>query len=359
MSLETRRERLRQFFAEKEIDGLLVSQPVNIRYLAGFDGSAGYLVITAQDAILATDFRYLAQAEIQAPGCQIFRTSGSIGDWLIELVYELKVKQLGFEAGHVTFSLYRELSGILSKAQSLLTLVPVEGLVEGLRAIKEPEEIELIAEAAAIGDAAFKYAETIIRPGTSEQELAWDIERFVRERGSEAIPFEVIVASGPNSAFPHARPSLRQLAPGEPILIDLGAKASGYCSDLSRTICLGDTDERFNQVYDTVLGAQLAAIAMIRENMSGEEADKIARIIIDEAGYKEAFGHALGHGIGLKPHEAPRISPNTAELLVSGMVFTIEPGIYLDGWGGVRIEDTVVLEDSKIRVITKSRKAGK
>jgi Xaa-Pro aminopeptidase len=359
MSLKTRRERLRQRFAEKEIDGLLVSQPTNIRYLAGFDGSAGYLLITAQDAILATDFRYLAQAARQAPGCQVFRTSGSIGDWFPRLVYGLKVNQLGFEAGHVTFSLYGKLSGILSKAQLPLKLMPVEGLVEGLRAIKEPEEIEFITRASAISDAAFEYAEAIIRPGISEQELAWEIERFMREKGSQALPFEVIVASGPNSALPHAKTSPRQLAPGEPIVIDLGAKVSGYCSDLSRTTCLGDTDERFNQIYDTVLGAQLAAIAMIREGMSGEEGDKIARIVIEEAGYKEAFGHALGHGIGLKPHEAPRLGPEAAEPLASGMVFTIEPGIYLDGWGGVRIEDTVVMEDGKIRVLSRSRKAGK
>jgi len=359
VSLETRRERLRQRFAEKEIDGLLVSQPANIRYLAGFDGSAGYLLITAQDAILATDFRYLAQAERQAPGCQVFRTSGGIGDWFPGLVSGLKVRQMGFEAGHVTFSLYGKLSGILSKTQLPLRLVPMEGLVEDLRAIKEPEEIEFITGASAISDAAFEYAETIIRPGISEQELAWEIERFMREKGSQALPFEVIVASGPNSALPHAKPSPRQLAPGEPIVLDLGARVSGYCSDLSRTICLGDADERFNRVYDTVLGAQLAAIAMIREGMSGEEADKIARIVIEEAGYKEAFGHALGHGIGLSPHEAPRLGPDAAEPLASGMVFTVEPGIYLDGWGGVRIEDTVVLEDGKIRVISRSRKAGK
>ncbi|MBN1863203.1 MAG: aminopeptidase P family protein [Dehalococcoidales bacterium] len=359
MSLETRRERLRQQFAEKEIDGLLVSQPANVRYLSGFDGSAGYLLITAQDAILATDFRYLAQAARQAPGFQVFRTSGAIDNWFPELTSGLKVKQLGFEAGHVTFSLYGKLSGILSKARLPLRLTPVEGLVETLRAIKEPEEIELITRAAAISGAAFEYAETIIRPGASEQEIAWEIERFMRERGSEALPFEVIVASGPNSALPHAKPSPRKLAPGEPVVIDIGARVSGYGSDLSRTVCPGDADEQFNRVYDTVLGAQLAAIAMIREGMSGEEADRIARIIIEEAGYKEAFGHALGHGIGLNPHEAPRLGPNAAEPLASGMVFTIEPGIYLDGWGGVRIEDTVVLENDKIRVISSSRKVGK
>jgi Xaa-Pro aminopeptidase len=359
MSLETRRERLRQRFAGKEIDGLLVSRPENIRYLSGFDGSAGYLLITAQDVILATDFRYRAQAERQAPGCQVFQTSGAIGDWFPKLVSGLEIGRLGFEAGHVTFSLYGELSGILSKAQPPVRPVPVAGLVEDLRAVKEPEEIRLITEAAAISDAAFEYAETIIRPGLSELELAWEIESFMRERGSQALPFEVIVASGPNSALPHARPSPRKLAPGEPVVIDLGARVSGYASDLSRTVCLGEADEQFKRVYDAVLGAQLAAIAVIREGMSGEEADRVARTVIEEAGYKEAFGHALGHGVGLNPHEAPRLGPGAAEPLVSGMVFTIEPGIYLDGWGGVRIEDTVVMEDGKIRVISRSRKAGK
>lgn len=356
MGLAARLEKLRQTFTDEGIDALFVSQPENRRYLSGFDGSAGYLLITLRDIVLATDFRYLEQARRQAPQCQIFRINGDVGDWFPGLVSGLGLKHLGFEAGHISFSLYRKLSDTLIKTKLPLRLIPVVGLVEGLRAIKEAEEIEFTTRAAAISDAAFEHAETVIRLGISEQELAWEIEKFMRERGSEVIPFDVIVASGENSALPHAKPSSRQFAPGEPIVIDIGAKVGGYSSDLTRTICLGNQDETFSKVYDIVLGAQLAAVAMIGGGMSGDEADSMARIVVEEAGYKEAFGHALGHGLGLSPHEAPRLGPNSAERLANGMVFTIEPGIYIAGWGGVRIEDTVVMENGKIRVISQSRK---
>ena len=268
------------------------------------------------------------------------------------------INRLGFEGRHITFYHYRELSDIIKKAELSSRLVPVDGLIESLRVIKEPEEIELITRAAAVSDAAFAYAEGIIGKGVSEQELAWEIEKFMRERGSEPVPFDVIIGSGDNSAVPHARPSSRTIHSGEPVVMDFGARIGGYSSDLSRTVCIGDQDETFRKVYDIVLGAQLAAIAMIKEGMSGEEADNMARIVIEEAGYGEAFGHALGHGIGLSPHEAPRLGRGTAEPLTSGMVFTIEPGIYLPGWGGVRIEDTVVMEGGKVRVISKAGKIG-
>lgn len=356
MGLEDRLKRLRQKFTEEEIDALFVSQPENRRYLSGFDGSAGYLLITLQDVVLATDFRYLEQAKRQALQYEVFKINGDIGDWFPGLLSGLELKHLGFEAGHVSFSLYRKLSNVLSKTKLPLRLIPVAGLVEGLRAVKEAEEIEFITRASTISDAAFEYAETIIRPDMREQELAWEIEKFMRERGSQATPFDVIVASGPNSALPHAKPSPRQFALGEPIVIDIGAEVAGYSSDLTRTICLGTQSDTFSRVYDIVLGAQLAAVAMIGEGMTGDGADRMARIVVEEAGYKEAFGHALGHGIGLSSHEAPRLGPDSAEKLANGMVFTVEPGIYLAGWGGVRIEDTAVMENGKIRVISQSRK---
>jgi len=356
MTIESRIDKLCHSFAGREIDALLVSQPENRRYLSGFDGSAGYLLITPRDKILATDFRYLEQARLQAPGYQITKISGEVEDWLPGLVAGLGLRQLGFEAGHIAFAFYRQLAGGLGKAELPVKLVPLEGTVEALRAIKEPEEIELITRAALISDAAMEHAESIVGTGVTELELAWEIERFMRERGSEAMPFEAIVASGPASARPHARPSSRRIAAGEPVLVDIGARVSGYASDITRTLCFGSVDETFAKVYDTVLGAQLAAIAMTSEGMTGEEADKIARIVIEEAGYGEAFGHSLGHGVGLAAHELPRLGPRSAEKLAGGMVFTVEPGIYLEGWGGVRIEDTVVMEDDKIRVISKARK---
>jgi Xaa-Pro aminopeptidase len=190
----------------------------------------------------------------------------------------------------------------------------------------------------------------------SEKEVAWEIEKFLRENGSQSIPFDVMVASGSSSALPHAKPSPRIIQAGEPIIIDIGAKVGGYSSDLSRTICLGTPSNTFNKVYDTVLGAQLTAMAIIKEGMTGEEADSIARIIIEETGYGEAFGHGLGHGIGLASHELPRLGPNSTEQLVDGMIFTVEPAIYLTGWGGVRIEDVVIMEGGKLRAVSKAKK---
>ena len=356
MGIKDRLQKLRQGLAEKEIDAIFISQPENRRYLSGFDGSSGYLLITPQNTILATDFRYLEQARIQAPDYEIFPAIGGIVDWFPRLVAELNLKKLGFEAGHITFARYQQLSDILNKAQSQLRLIPVDGLVESLRAVKEPEEIELITKAAAISDAAIEYIENTIHTGMSEKEVAWEIEKYIREKGSETIPFDVIIASGPNSALPHTKPSSRTIQSGEPVVIDIGARVGGYSSDLSRTIYLGTPDDTFPKVYDTVLRAQLTAMATITEGMNGGQIDNLARVVIEQAGYGQAFGHALGHGIGLASHESPRLGPNSADKLTSGMVFTIEPGIYLVGWGGVRIEDVVVMENGKGRAISKAKK---
>ena len=356
MNLTSRLNKLRQKLAEKEVDALFISQPENRYYLSGFDGSDGFLLITPQNTILATDFRYIEQAKRQAPDYEIFLITNNIADWFPRLIADVNFRRLGFEAGHITFARYQRLTDALNKAKSRLKLTPVDRLVESLRAIKEPEEIELITKASAISDSAFEYIEGIIHIGMSEMEIAWEIEKFMREKGSQTIPFDIIAASGPNSALPHAQPSQHTITSGEPIVIDIGARIGGYGSDLSRTICLGSHDDTFNKVSDTVLRAQLAAIATIKEGMTGGEADNLARKVIKEAGYGEAFGHALGHGIGLAPHEQPRLGPNAKEHLVNGMIFSIEPGIYLTGWGGVRIEDTVVMESGTIRVISRARK---
>jgi len=354
VNLKNRLSRLCQSLAEKGLDAVFISQPENRYYLSGFDGSSGYLLITPQQQILATDFRYLEQARNQAPDYEIFAITNDLADWFPRLTADLGLKKLGFEAGHITFALYRELTSVLKPAS--LKLVPLSGLVETMRAVKELEEIKLITNAAAIADSACAHAEQIIRPGISEQELAWEIEKFMREKGSQVLPFDIIVASGPNSALPHARPTPRPINAGEPVLIDIGAKVNGYSSDLSRTLCLGKPDDVFNKVYNAVLGAQLAILAIMREGMSGEEADIIARTIIEQAGYGPAFGHGLGHGVGLSPHELPRLGKGATEPLVSGMVFTLEPGIYLSGWGGVRIEDMVIMAKDKVNVISKARK---
>jgi len=356
LKIGDRIQKLRHGLGEKEIDGIFISQPENRRYLSGFDGSSGFLLITPQDKILATDFRYIEQAKSQAPDYEVFPITDDISQWFPRLAADLEIKRLGFEAGHVTFALHRQLCDILNKGKSQLKLIPVDGMVESLRAVKESEEIEFITKAAEITDAAMEYIQDRIHPGMTENEVAWEIEKFLRDKGSQTIPFDIIVASGSNSALPHAKPSTRAIQSGEPVIIDIGARVGGYCSDLSRTICLGTPDDTFKKLYDAVLGAQLAAIAIIRQGMTGAEADKLARVIIEEAGYGEAFGHGLGHGIGLAPHEQPRLGPNSSEQLVDGMVFTIEPGIYLVGWGGVRGEDLVVIENGKVREISKTKK---
>jgi len=359
MNWKSRLEKLRPKLDGKEIDAIFVSQPENRLYLSGFGGSAGYLLITGQDAILATDFRYIEQAKAQAPDYEVFQIGASMANWFPELVGELNLRKLGFEAGHITFDLYRRLSEIVEKAESKLSLFPVDGVVESLRAVKEPEEIELIARAVEITDRAFEDVKARIQAGMTEKEIAWELEKSMREQGSEALPFEIIVASGPNAALPHAKPSERKVSAEDPIVIDMGAKVGGYCSDLSRTIRLDISplkEDRFNSTYDTVLGAQLMAIAMIEEGMTGVKVDDLPRTFFRQRDLAEAFGHSLGHGVGLAEHEQPTVGPNSGEVLTAGMVFTVEPGLYFPGWGGVRIEDVVVIENGKARVISKAKK---
>ena len=352
----SRLQKLRDKLVEKELDAIFVSQPENRYYLSGFDGSAGYLLVTSQEAVLATDFRYREQAGAQAPDYQIFQITGSMKDWFSNLMGDFNLKKLGFEAGDITFAMYREISDILEEKGFRTRLAPSEGLVESLRTVKEPEEIELITRAVELTDEAFEYVIDKVKIGMTERDVAWEIEKFMREHGSQAVPFDIIVASGPNAALPHAKPTDRQIGLGEPVVIDMGAKIGGYCSDLSRTICLEAHDDTYNKVYDIVLRAQLAAIAEIKEGMRGQEADNITREIIKQADYGEVFGHSLGHGVGLTTHEKPRLGPNSEDTLVSGMVFSIEPGIYLTGWGGVRIEDLAVMENGKVKVLSKARK---
>jgi len=356
LKIANRLQRLRQRLAKLEIDAIFVSQPENRYYLSGFDGSAGYLLITEKDAIIATDFRYIEQVKQQSPDFRVFQMFGDMANWFPELLAGLQGRKLGFESRHMSLAMYHQMGNIMKRLESSPGLVPLEGLVESLRAVKDTEEIEAMAEAADISDRAFQHIEENIRVGMSERDVAWELEKFMREHGSQAVPFDLIVASGPNTALPHARPSARAIQEGEPVLMDIGARVNGYSSDLTRTICLGQPDDNFKKVYDIVLGAQLAALELVKEGMTGEQADNLARTVIAESGYAEAFGHALGHGVGLAAHEAPRLGPGSKEELVSGMVFTVEPGVYLPGWGGVRIEDLVVLENSRLRVLSKARK---
>jgi len=388
-----RTRKLRNTLADNVIDAIFISQPDNRYYLSGFNGSAGYLVVNNKKAVLATDFRYVEQALSQAPDYEILRIANSISDWFPGLLKDMGIKRLGFEAEAITFDMHRKLheallpdrlsdmafirkpiikpglkpgdstfeinlKNINNKDVSSvgIELIPVSGMVEKLREVKEPEEIKHIEKAVEIADIAYEKVADIIEAGMTEKQVAWEMEKALRENGSEAIPFEIIVASGPNAARPHAQPTEREIQNGDAIVIDMGAKYGGYVSDLSRTLCIGAPDDTFKRVYNTVLDAQRAAMSIIMEGTTGHEADNAARKVITKEGYGEAFGHALGHGVGLAAHEMPRLGQGAKEQLTAGMVFTVEPGIYLTGWGGVRIEDTVMLVDGKAEAITKARK---
>ena len=356
MAVAQRVQRLRQKLAEKESDVILISQAENRCYLSGFDGSAGFLLISQSQSILAVDFRYVEQAKFQAPEFEVIRIKGGLSEWLPDLISDLRARRLGFEASDISFVSYQKLAEVRDKVDSQIQLVPTEGLVESLRAVKEEEEVAFLTRAAELADASFEYAASIIRPGVREKETAWEVEKFLREKGSGGMPFDIIVASGENSALPHAKPTERIIRDREPVLLDLGARVGGYCSNLSRTICLGSPDLTFTKIYDLVREAQVAALANMETGMSGEQVDRLAREVIEGGGYGEAFGHGLGHGVGLAPHELPRLSYDSTDMLAEDMVFTLEPGIYLAGWGGVRIEDMVILEKGKAKVLTKARK---
>jgi len=351
-----RLKKLRRLIAEKGPDALLISQPENLRYVSGFTGSSGWLLISEQNAVLATDFRYVNQAKGESPHFEIVRIKQDLHDWLPGLAFDLGWHKLGFEANLVSYDGYQKLCDAIKTKQINLELVPTTGMVEQLRSVKEPEELILIMKAIELADAALEEAKAIIRPGLTEKEAAWEIEKKLRQKGSEGVPFEIIVASGPNSALPHARPTEKAIRSDEPVLIDMGARINGYCSDLSRTLFLGRENKTFQEVYSIVLKAQTTAIEGTKSEMAASQADQLARSVIEQAGYGDAFGHGLGHGVGLAIHEFPRLGLSSSDALGDGMVFTIEPGIYLAGEGGVRIEDMVVLENGKARVLTKATK---
>jgi Xaa-Pro aminopeptidase len=355
--IKDRLARLRPELVKNEVDALLISQPKNRFYLSGFDGSDGYLLITAKHSIVATDFRYVEQVKRQCPDYTLFQITGKMAEWFPELIDGLSIKRLGFESGATTFAQYTQISEIISSPKIPLELVPTENVVEHLRTIKEPAEIAFIRKAVEIGDRAFAYVTDRLKVGMIEKEIAWALEKHMRENGSQRMPFEVIVGAGPNGALPHAQPADRPVVAHEPIVIDMGASFGGYSSDLTRTICLGKPDETFIKVYSIVQKAQEAVINGIQEGMTGIQADALARDIIKEAGYNDMFGHGLGHGVGLDTHDpAPRLSYLSNDVLANGMVFSIEPGIYLPEWGGVRIEDLAMLENGKVKLLSHANK---
>jgi Xaa-Pro aminopeptidase len=355
--MRDRLDRLRVQLRERELDSILISAPENRRYLSGFTGSAGYLFITSDQAVLVTDSRYTEQATGQASEYRVIQVRGG-WDWLLDQLKESGARRLGFESQDVTVASYNNLLDALRKEESLsqVSMVATSGMAEEQRAVKDGSELAALQKAIEASDSAMEAVRTEIREGMTEREVAWRMESAMRDFGSEGTSFDTIVAAGPNGAMAHHRPSDRPIGPGEPIVIDMGAKVDGYCSDLTRTLVVGEPNETFRKVYDIVLGAQLIAISTVKVGMTGGDCDGLARTVIAEAGYGDNFGHGLGHGVGLAVHEGPRVGPRSPDPLEPNTVFTVEPGIYITGWGGVRIEDIVFLDGEGATPLSKASK---
>ena len=354
------RERVAQLAAqlpEKELDAILISAPKSRRYLSGFTGSAGYLLVTPQRQVLFTDSRYTEQACNQCPHFEVIQTQPGWG-WLLDTLKETGVKRVGFESDDITVASYNRLLDAIREEEELsgTSLIATSGITDELRALKDKEELAQLQKAVDASDRAMEAVCPTIEAGMTEKEVAWRMEVAMREFGADSISFNTIVAAGPNGAMAHHRADDTVIKAGEPIVIDMGAQVNGYCSDITRTLVVGEPDEMFHRIYSIVLGAQLAAINTVRPGLTGEECDALSRDIITEAGYGDNFGHSLGHGVGLAVHEYPRVGPRAENVLKPNMVFTVEPGIYLSGWGGVRIEDIVVLGEDGATVLSKAGK---
>jgi Xaa-Pro aminopeptidase len=363
MSHPHRLELLRRSLEAHGLEGLLVSQPESRYYLSGYTGhdlpprdSAGYLLISSDTAFLLTDPRTTEQATHESPEYEVITyTPGTRGPRAVaELAGKLGLARLGFESIHLPWGIWND---IHKELQAGVDFQPVDGLVDELRVVKDPEELARLQEAVDVLDRCLADVLRRIEPGLTERNVARMVELYLIEH-ADGPSFPSIVASGPNASVPHAVPSDRRIQAGEVLKIDIGARVSGYCSDMTRTVCLGTpSDPRAVQLHAIVLEAQELVERQLRPGMTGREADSLAREFIAAAGYGDAFTHGLGHGIGLEVHEPPSLSQSRGDdALGSGMVFSVEPGIYLPGWGGVRIEDLVVLEDSGARVLCHSPK---
>jgi Xaa-Pro aminopeptidase len=332
---------LRGRLADAGLDGLVITHLANVRYLTGFTGSAGVALVFPEEIVLVSDFRYATQAPAEVvEGTQVEIVERDVWERVGRLLRgRARAPAMGFEEEAVTVATARRLEALETGAE----LRPVTGLVEPLRARKDVGEVAAIRHAAVLAGEAFAGTLSAIRPGVTEREIAAVLESELRRRGSEWHPFPTIVASGPRSALPHARTETRSVQAGDLVLLDFGAQVDGYCADLTRTVVAGRADERQQAVYQLVREAQRRAIAGLRAGLSGREADALARAVIDARGFADAFGHGLGHGLGLEVHEAPRLNRASVEELPEDAVVTVEPGVYLPGWGGVRLEDDVRL----------------
>ncbi|PYR78611.1 MAG: Xaa-Pro dipeptidase [Acidobacteria bacterium] len=361
-ALAARHARIRESLETLSLEALIVTPPANIRYLSNFAGSAGILVLTRDAVHLLIDFRYHeALRELQAspsacPGLRMWEVPASYEEALIGCLADIGVTPVGFEAAHVTVARYEWWRETIAGRQLDITWRSTERIVEQARMVKDAAEIAILREAAARLGQVLPPVLAAVRPGVSERSVAAVIESSMREAGYERIAFDTIVASGPHSAMPHYRAGTRSLAAGDLVVLDFGGVLDGYCCDLTRTVSIGPPSREVRRVYDAVRDAHAAAVAAVRPGIDASAVDAAARDVLRDRGLGEAFGHGTGHGLGLDVHEEPRIGRPRADLppvtLAPGMVFTIEPGAYLPGFGGVRIEDDVLVTESGVELLT-------
>ena len=348
--LERRIERLRLKMAAGNLDAVLVSDISNVFYLTGFTGSTAAAIVTGEACHVLVDPRYTVQARAECALSTVVEYSGKSTVAAVgELLSDLKPRRMGYEADHLTVSLYRVLR---SRTDSATAFRSTKGLVEALRRVKDAGEIELIREACGIADAAFSSIIREIRGGMSEKDVALLVDSTLRKLGADKEAFDTIAASGPRAACPHASPTDAVLEPGSLLTLDFGARYRQYNSDITRTICLGQPSAKQKEVYGIVLDAQLRAIDAIGPGKAGKDIDAVARDYIAAKGYGDNFGHGLGHSLGILVHDGPALSHTSEVILEPGMIVTVEPGIYIEGWGGVRIEDDVLVTESGAEVLT-------
>lgn len=351
-------KKLQALLKTNNLDGLLLhefenSKSAQIRYLCGYTGDNALLVVLQNDAILITDFRYQTAIAKEAKGAKKIIAKQSLSAELPK-IKQLTAKNL--RIGYLDEFLSTKYLGMIKKQLPDALLIPTTGLVESLAIVKDADEIASLEKAVEIADVAFDRILQIIRPGISELDVAAELEYQMKMLGSEDPAFETIIASGYRAALPHGRASAKKIRKGEFVTLDFGAVYAGYHSDMTRTVAVGKADARQKKIYNLVLKAQIAGCKKARAGLRGPDVDKVARDIISKAGYGKQFGHGLGHGIGLLIHEGPRLSPLSTDILKPGMVVTVEPGIYFAGWGGVRIEDDVVITKTGCRILNKAEK---
>jgi Xaa-Pro aminopeptidase len=352
-TIDTRLKKLREKMSEKDLDAVLVTKRENCFYLSSFTGTSACLIITQNEALLVTDFRYVEQATRQSPAYQIIKYAGELVDSLAQMLSTRGIRKLGFEEMNMSYGTYIKYRDKFGDTE----LLPIEGMIENLRIIKDKEELDTIKKAVQISDNAFEHILKFLKPGIAEIEVAAELEYFMKKQGATRASFDIIVASGIRSALPHGVASEKKLEFGDSVTLDYGALYNGYCSDITRTVFIGKADKELEKIYKIVLEAQLAALEKAARGMKGSEVDYIARDIITKSGYGDNFGHGLGHGVGLEIHEEPRFSPYTGNTIMeNGMVVTVEPGIYISGLAGVRIEDMIIINDDSPINLTSTNK---